>query len=320
MYGTPSVAVVPRPAPRARPPPPPAPPRPAVPFGGPANSTSLARRRGDGRDDVCGGRPPAGPARSAASAARPALLALPPGPVARPGRPRPVGRPTASRGGRGAGGRAPPPPPLRAPGRGTLLVPASLSLVATDSLDRRAAAVFPRDTRGECASRWAAGPQGSPAGLVRARRGRPGGARSRVPSAGRGWRRSAAGDHAASPRGPPPAVRPEGCPCFWPGRGMGSAGAVRRGREHAARAAGRARPRGSVGRVCVGRTDRSAAEDYAASPRGPSPAVRPEGCPRHWPTRGAGPGGRPPGEVARGEGSRAGTSAGERGSGVRGAD
>ena len=49
--------------------------------------------------------------------------------------------------------------------------------------------VFPYDARDESASCWwgcGAGPQGSPAGLKRARRGRPCGARSRVPSAGRG--------------------------------------------------------------------------------------------------------------------------------------
>jgi len=49
-----------------------------------------------------------------------------------------------------------------------------------------AAVIFPCDARGESASRWQAGPQGSPAGLERARRGRPCGARSRMPSAGRG--------------------------------------------------------------------------------------------------------------------------------------
>ena len=66
-------------------------------------------------------------------------------------------------------------------------VSASLSIVAIDSLDRHAAlVVFPCDARGESASRWQAGPQGSPAGLERARRGRPCGARSRMPSAGRG--------------------------------------------------------------------------------------------------------------------------------------
>ena len=103
------------------------------------------------------------------------------------------------------------------------------------------------DTRGECESCWGAGPQGSPAGLERARRGRPCGAHSRVPLAGRGsagrLRRITLSRRAAPLR---PAVR-RGVPVFGPGEVQ----------------------------------------------------VR---------------GGRPPGEGARGEGGRAGTSAGERGS------
>ena len=56
--------------------------------------------------------------------------------------------------------------------------------------------------------------------------------------------------HGALSRGPSPAGRPEGRPCCWSERGTRckSAGVVRRGREHAARAAGWARPRGSAGR------------------------------------------------------------------------
>ena len=54
-----------------------------------------------------------------------------------------------------------------------------------------------------------------------------------------GGRRSAAGDHAASPRGPPPAGRPEGHPRCQPGRGAGprgpsaGGGSTRRGRPGA---------------------------------------------------------------------------------------
>ena len=77
---------------------------------------------------------------------------------------------------------APPPPPPTSP-------PPSASSSSTPWTSATRRSVFPHDARGEPAScwwGWGAGPQGSPAGLERARRGRPCGARSRVPSAGRG--------------------------------------------------------------------------------------------------------------------------------------
>ena len=127
-----------------------------------------------------------------------------------------------------------PPPPQTSP-------PPSPSSPSTPWTGAPRRSVFPYDARGEFAScwwGWGAGPQGSPAGLERVRRGRPCGARSRVPSDGRG---------------------------------------------------GAGRPRGITLR-------RRAALLRPAVPR---VQVR---------------GGRPPGEGARGEGGRAGMSAGECGS------
>ena len=113
------------------------------------------------------------------------------------------------------------------------------------------------------------------------------------------------GDGAPSPRDPSPvgrpqghpspAGRPEGHPYCWPGRGTRcrSAGVVRRGREHAARAAGRARPRGwrSVARPVRVRRVRGAGgrsgrrpgghvRGGASLPRDPPLVSRPPGHPR----------------------------------------
>ena len=177
-----------------------------------------------------------------------------------------------------------------------------------------------------------AGPRGCPPVAVRRVRG-VGGRAGRRPG-GR-----IRGDGDPSPRDPSPvgrpqghpspAGRPEGLPCHWPGRGTRcrSAGVVRRGREHASRAAGRARPRGSAGRSwrsarpaphdCGGGRKggrRSAAGDHAASPRGPPPASRPEGHPRCWPGRGAGPRGSSAGGWRTRRGRPGAHDRGERGS------
>ena len=221
---------------------------------------------------------------------------------------------------------APPLPPPTSP-------PPSPSSPSTPWTGAPWRSVIPCDARGESASRWwgcGAGPQGSPAVLEGARRGRPCGACSRVPSdgavsadrprrttprrrpspfAGGGQRHVATrlfsgrpsggrspwnevqvrggrppgegergeggrlgtstGEHGTGasrggrlrPRPAPsrggctsPAGRPGCVPC---GTRCRSAGVVRRGREHAARAAGRARPRGKRGGWRGGRRIRS---------------------------------------------------------------
>ena len=113
--------------------------------------------------------------------------------------------------------------------------------------------VAARPSSGRPSKDQVAGPRGCPPVAVRRVRG-VGGRAGRRPG-GR-----IRGDGDPSPRDPSPvgrpqghpspAGRPEGLPCHWPGRGTRcrSAGVVRRGREHASRAAGRARPRGSAGR------------------------------------------------------------------------
>ena len=97
--------------------------------------------------------------------------------------PLPASRPSERRPRRASfASLAPPPPPQTSP-------PPSPSSPSTPWTGAPWRSVFPYDARGESASCWwgcVAGPQGSPAGLERARRGRPCGARSRVPSAGRG--------------------------------------------------------------------------------------------------------------------------------------
>ena len=124
-------------------------------------------------------------------------------------------------------------------------VPASLSIVAIDSLDRRprrssshaTRAVSPRvagrQVRRDRPPVWRGRGVGGRAGHVRACHRLVGGA-----PAGRGGSRCVAARHLSGrPSGgaSPSLARPR----------CRSAGAVRRGREHAARTAGRARPRGA---------------------------------------------------------------------------
>jgi len=116
-----------------------------------------------------------------------------------------------------------------------------------------------------------------------------------------GGRRSAAGDHAASPRGPPPASRPEGHPRCWPGRGAGPRGSsaggwrTRRGRPGAHDRG----ERGSAAEKAWGTADR------VAGPRGCHPVrvsrVRGVGKGAGRRPRGARETGRP--ATARGQGS-----------------